>query len=263
MTKTMFLHGQKGAGKTLFVEWLASELALPIYYLDLRAPYLDDGTLRDAITGRRVKHNPPVLFHIDEFQSMMEAWPVSTSIRNSNMTPTKVTIQGLQSVLEGIGTPRQSIFIITSSRDLPQLEDMTEDGMCHEWVGLLRRLSLRALIPPVSRKAAIEYLSTFLAQYVPVDPDTVVSARYKDELCQAWSLETHKIPFDMLTKYLSQQLRVAFIQGVVIVDADQWRVLPDHIVKFMTIVFDPAALSMWPSEYAGGTHRSTGNPVEV
>ena len=33
---------------TLFVEWLASEFSLPIYYIDLRASILDDSVLRDA-----------------------------------------------------------------------------------------------------------------------------------------------------------------------------------------------------------------------
>ena len=53
---TLFLHGDKGSGKTLFVEWLASEFVLPIYHIDLRAAFLNDRVLRDAITPRILRH---------------------------------------------------------------------------------------------------------------------------------------------------------------------------------------------------------------
>ena len=59
---SMFLHGEKGCGKTLFVEWLASELDLPIYCIDLRADFINDSVLRDSITPNKLRHNLPVLF---------------------------------------------------------------------------------------------------------------------------------------------------------------------------------------------------------
>ena len=143
MRTTLFLHGQKGSGKTLFVEWLASDLGLPIYYIDLRASFLDDSVLRDALTPRKLRHNLPVLFHFDEFQSMIETWADLTGLGSTEQSPqpppTCVTIQGLQSVLEGISTPNNALFVFTGSRDLPKLESLPSRQMRHEWEGVLRR----------------------------------------------------------------------------------------------------------------------------
>jgi len=260
MRTSLFIHGQKGAGKTLFVEWLASELALPVYYIDLRSACLDDTTLRDAITPRKLRHNPPVIFHIDEFQSMMEAWfdrsPAGAREPNLQTAPTRVTIQGLQSVLEGIATPSNALFVFTGSRDLPLLENLTDGDLRHEWEGLLRRLPVRASIPPVSPHAALEFLSCFLASYLPAGSDAVDFGTQCDQLVKAWSFDTQPVPFDMLAKYCEQQLRDAFIRGLVVADADGMRVPHECVGTFLEVVFDHEALSSWPSSYAGGKLRA-------
>ena len=128
--------------------------------------------------------------------------------------------------------------------------------MRHEWEGLLRRLPVRASIPPVSRAAAVEFLFRFLATYLPVGSDTAIDEAKCDELVKAWSLETQPVPFDMLAKYCEQQLRDAFIKGVAVADADGIAVPNEYVGAFLETVFDPEALSSWPSCYAGGKLRA-------
>ena len=60
--RSFFIYGEKGAGKTLLVEWMASELSLPIYYLDLRSKCLNGTALQEAITAGELRHCPPVIF---------------------------------------------------------------------------------------------------------------------------------------------------------------------------------------------------------
>ena len=102
---------RKGSGKTWFVQWLASELGFPIYYIDLRASFLDDSVLRDALTPRKLRHNLPVFFHFDEFQSMIEIW----ADNSKSSQPPRLTIQGFQSVLEGISTPNNAFLGVLAS----------------------------------------------------------------------------------------------------------------------------------------------------
>ena len=265
----LFLHGQKGSGKTLFVEWLASELALPIYYIDLRSPCLDDSALRDAITPRKLRHNLPVIIHIDEFQVMINAW-LDRHLSNGDATapqardsPIRVTIQGLQCLLEGIGTPNNALFVFTSSRDLPaeeELKDLSEE-MRHEWYGLLRRFpeGCRECIPPVSKKAALDFFSCFLATYLPTGVDTSMWESSAKQLVEAWSFDAQQaVPYDMLAKYCEQQLRDAFIRGFVVSDGgDGHMSVPrDSVDAFLGVIFDSAALTAWPASYAGGRRQS-------
>merc|ERR1712066_754592 len=100
MRAPLFVSGQKGAGKTIFVEWLAGRLGVPVYYMSLRSSLLDDASLTQLLMPSNLNHNLPVLFHIDEFQALLSDW----SKENTNPSRKQVTIEGLQSMLEGMET---------------------------------------------------------------------------------------------------------------------------------------------------------------
>ena len=250
---TLFLHGQKGSGKTLFVEWLASELGLPIYYIDLRASFLDDTLLRDALTPRKLRHDLPVIFHFDEFQSMIEAWADNaktfSSDQSSQSQPTRVTIQGLQSVLEGISTPNNALFVFTGSRDLPELDPLPS-AVRDEWEGVLRRFPVREKIPSIGRDAAIKIVSHFFVQFVPAN---AIHKSHLDQLVAAWEVDGEQdIPFDMASKYCQQRLRDAFIEGLLVEGRNGLCVPSDGIIKFVEHAFDAKSLKTWHDTYAGG-----------
>lgn len=252
MRTTLFLHGQKGSGKTLFVEWLASDLGVPIYYIDLRASFLDDSVLRDALTPRRLRHDLPVLFHFDEFQSMIETWADSAQSASKEQSlhppPTRVTIQGLQSVLDGISTPNNALFVFTGSRDLPELESLSP-ALRHEWEGVFRRFPVREMIPPIGRDVAFAFVSHFLAQYLP---EAAIQKSHFDQLENAWDLGKQAIPFDMVSKYCQHQLRDAFIDELLLVDRDGMHVPPECVNPFLECFFDIEHLRSWHDSYAGG-----------
>jgi len=261
MRTTLFLHGQKGSGKTLFVEWLASELGLPIYYIDLRASFLSDSVLRDALTPRKLRHNLPVIFHFDEFQCMIEAWTDSAKSAPNEQSlqpsPTSVTIQGLQSVLEGISTPNNALFVFTGSRDLPKIDSPSLGANRHEWEGLLRRFPVRGEIPPIGEKAAIAFITHFFAQYLPEDAITKHQSRFH-EVARAWDLEKGPIPFDMASKYCQHRLRDAFIDGLLVAGESGLHVPRGHVEAFLKQTCESEGLKAWRDSYAGGRAEASG-----
>ena len=86
--------------------------------------------------------------------------------------------------------------------------------------------------------------------------DTAIDEAKCDELVKAWSLETQRVPFDMLAKYCEQQLRNAFIEGIAVADADGIAVPHKYVGAFLETVFHSEALLSWPSSYAGGKLRA-------
>jgi hypothetical protein len=167
----LFVSGAKGSGKTLFVEWLAGELGLPLYNVDLTSPHVNNDSLRDVMTPNKLVHNLPVIFHVDEFQALIGEWAAdqvtSGPVGASSPKRTLVTIQGLQNMLEGTSTPNNAIFVFTSSQPLPETED-------HEWKGLLRRFPVQVKVPLMCAAQRMDYcrhyLSAYLSQTQPWDP---------------------------------------------------------------------------------------------
>ena len=252
----LFLHGTKGCGKTLFVEWLASELGLPIYHIDLRADFITDSVLRDSITPRKIRHNLPVIFHIDEFQSMMETWDDRVENSTEIPNPTNITIQGLQSVLEGIATPNHALFVFTGSRAVPCLDSINNQTLRHEWEGLLRRLPIRQRIPHVGKDIVEDFVINFLKPYLRIGTDLDIIRAKCQVLIDSWDVENTSVPLDMVAKYAEQQLRNAYVAGILETDNSgiSMCVHPEQFQNFIRIFFRTEDLVAWPSVYAGGAH---------
>ena len=99
-----------------------------------------------------------MLFHLDEFQTPLQQW---LSGKDS-----QVSIEGLQSMLEGISTPNNVVFIFTSSVVLPMLTAVKEESLRHELQRLLRRFQSVVNIPPLNKEAAELWLTGFFKGYV-------------------------------------------------------------------------------------------------
>ena len=272
---TLFLSGPKGSGKTFFVEWLAGELKVPVYYIDLRSPGITDAVLRDAVARNRLKHCPPVLFHLDEFQAPLRQW-----ISADSLTPSadvgRVTIQGLQSMLEGISTPNSAVFIFTSSIALPSLDQVHPLELRHELQGLLRRFQCVVSIPSLDRSTAESFMRGFLSGYVSLfHMNAMFNASEWTAFSAAWRNweEQVCVPFDMLSKYAEQAVRDFYVDGVfpqvstsngsVLVgvprlvqefsSADNSQVQ----ISFLRAVLNPAAVRAFANEYAGGAYSDS------
>ena len=185
---------------------------------------------------------------------MIETWADSAKSGSSEQKslqapPTRVTIQGLQSVLEGISTPNNALFVFTGSRDLPELESLPPGPVRHEWEGVFRRFPVREMIPAIGRDAAFAFVSHFLAQYMP---EAAIQKSHLDRLEQAWDLDKAAIPFDMASKYCQHQLRDAFIDGSLLVDRNGMHVPLEHVDSFLECTFDTKGLRSWHDSYAGG-----------
>ena len=204
----LFVSGQKGAGKTIFVEWLAGRLGVPVYYMSLRSSLLDDASLTQLLMPSNLKHNLPVLFHIDEFQALVSDW----FKENANPSRKQVTIEGLQSMLEGMETPLNVLFVFTSSEKLPELDSIDKQFQ-EEWRGLLRRFPLkcRTHIPPLSWTDAQNYLTNFLKAYYPANRFPKISDEMWESVKATWSTSDKQLPFEFFSSFAKTRLIEAFV----------------------------------------------------
>ena len=87
---------------------MASELSLPIYYLDLRSKSLNGTALQEAIIAG-LRHCLPVIFHFEEFQESIRTFMAqnlsATNTQGTHGSEAGATIQSLQCAIEGLGTP--------------------------------------------------------------------------------------------------------------------------------------------------------------
>ena len=257
---TLFLSGPKGSGKTIFVEWFADELRAPVDYFDLRSQFINDSVIRDACARNRLRHSPPVLFHLDEFQAPLEQWLSGEKAKDCS-----VTIQGLQSLLEGISAPNTAVFIFNSSQALPMLHDVKSEQVKHELQGLLRRFQCVVAIPPLDRDTALAFLQHFLEGYIRLpDWDTFCdSCLMKDFVAtwRSWGPDVD-VPFDMLSKYMEQAVRDFYVKtcapGVVTRGNSKALLSQDSAGKDkeMQAVLRPASVTAFFKEYAGGSYLS-------
>eukprot|EP00928_Gymnodinium_smaydae_P038230 TRINITY_DN26411_c0_g1_i2.p1 TRINITY_DN26411_c0_g1~~TRINITY_DN26411_c0_g1_i2.p1 ORF type:complete len:590 (-),score=131.79 TRINITY_DN26411_c0_g1_i2:262-2031(-) len=253
----LFVSGNKGSGKTLFVEWLAAELSLPLYNIDLSSPNINNEVLREVMTPNKLSHNLPVIFHFDEFQSMIEEWSESRLGPScSRRAKSLVTIQGLQNMLEGTSTPNNAIFVFTSSRALPTLVDVGMDGSeeRHEWRGLLRRFPVQVQIPLMGSEQRKDFCRQFLAAYLKEPWETGSSLR---ELArwnafeEGWARVREGVPFDMLTKYAQERTQAAYIVGMMTSLPEGCKVKEECRERYLEMFFSPAHVQRWITEYAG------------
>lgn len=261
---TLFVSGAKGSGKTLFVEWLAGELALPVYSIDLSSPLVTNEALREAVTPHKLIHNLPVIFHFDEFQALLSEFQALCAkseggrphAADTGSAPrSSVTIQGLQQMLEGTATPNNAIFVFTSSRPLPSMQEIqAAGGEAHEWRGLLRRFPVQVQIPLMSPADRLDYCRHFLAAYLMLPWDASAPREQARWVAfeEVWSSLPDGVPSDMLGKYAQDRTQDAFIRGMMAgcKVQEEWR------ERYLDAFFDAAQVQRWACEYAGNRAAS-------
>ena len=204
----LFVSGPKGAGKTIFVEWLAGRLGVPVYHMSLRSPLLDDASLSQLLMPSTLSHNLPVLFHVDEFQALFASWCEEDASPN----PKQFTIEGVQNMLEGMGTSLNVLFVFTSSEPLPEL-DSIDKHFQKEWRGLLRRFpeNCRQHIPSLSWTEARTYLSNFLKAYYPPGKFPKIADETWESVKAAWDTSGQQLPFEFFSSFAKTRLIQAFV----------------------------------------------------
>ena len=204
-----------------------------------------------------------MLFHLDEFQAPLQHW---LSGKDS-----QVSIVGLQSMLEGISTPNNVVFIFTSSMELPRLADVVDASLRHELQGLLRRFQCVVKIPALDKATAESFLTGFLKGYVEVeDWEVLRTGQAWQAFAAAWCHWEPEVGvlFDMLSKYAEHAVRDFYVDGGWLIGRRgssgkigrgarlaQDSANASHMQDaFLRTVINPKAVSRFFEEYAGGSH---------
>ena len=221
----LFVSGPKGAGKTIFVEWLAGRLGVPVYHMSLRSPLLDDASLSQLLMPSTLNHNLPVLFHVEEFQALFTSW----CEEDASPKQKQVTIEGVQNMLEGMGTSLNVLFVFTSSERLPVLTKVPVQ-LQGEWQGLLRRFPeyCRVHIPPLSWTEARMYLLSFLATYYPPGYSPKLADQTWTSVQKVWEAACQPFAFEFFATFAKTRLIQAFVAKKLIRKNCRYYAVIDH-----------------------------------
>ena len=256
---TLFVHGAKGSGKTLFAEWLAGELEVPILHVNLHSAALTDDILRDALSRARLPCAMPAIVHFDEFQTLLSAWEKRHGEDEgpAGQAPT-ITLPGLQNIVEGGTTPRQVVFLFTSSKPFPQVSSSAGCSRQHELAGLRRRFlpHHRHTIPPISGATAVQYLVGVLRPFVSETfVEKYMTSSFLHDFHVAWDWSSARVPFDALSKFVEKEVGSAIADGTFLTISDPsrkgFRCPTQNEETFAHRLLRAAHIRKWLAEYLG------------
>ena len=150
--------------------------------------------------------------------------------------------------------------MFTGSRAVPDLKEIKNETLRHEWEGLLRRLSVREMIPVVGKDSVEEFYTSYLSPYLPSGADLGRIRGKCKVLVESWCVESTPVPFDMLGKYAEQQLRHAYVEGLLVAGGSGMHmcVPAEKFEDFVSVFFNSEMVAEWPRKYAGGARRRAG-----
>ena len=193
--RVYMISGPPGVGKSEFVVWLASQLDLQIYRLNLSSRSLTDDRLAQLLSLSSISDDA-VLVQVDEFQETVERWT-----RNEI---TGVTPGGFCECLQGSAAMSKGVVVLSGTGEL------SRPAYRQQFSAVFRRIHCTAELGWMSNDDMRSYLRHFLAGFV-------VGASEADwQMCQDKILENdspwngpRQISIDMLKQFLMHQITEA------------------------------------------------------
>jgi chaperone BCS1 len=160
------LEGPPGNGKSSFVLAIASHLHSDIYHLSLNNRGLDDAALKRLLVGEDLDAAPRIFVLEDIDCLFANRAPLAEDDTDSDNNTSRVTFSGLLNALDGVGSPENTLIIMTTN--YPERLD----------AALIRpgRVDRRFRFePPDDARIALHY-SKFFPEASRLDTDAFVKA---------------------------------------------------------------------------------------
>ena len=123
------IQGKTGSGKSEFAAWLAGQLQVPLYILNLSCPGLDNSRLWSVCGYAGLGHSDPVVLLIDEFQE------VFSQLQDGKNLAGGVSLTGFHEMISSASSRQNGVLLLCGLEDMPEL-DMATDRRIHKGVNL-------------------------------------------------------------------------------------------------------------------------------
>ena len=200
--RVYMIAGPPGVGKSEFVVWLASQLALPIFRLCLSSHKLTDDRLGQLLSHTAICENA-VLVQVDEFQETVERWLGSPERTTHGVSP-----GGFCEVVQGSTAMARGVMVLSGTAKI------IDEQVQRQLAAVFRRIHCTACLDCMSDVDIRNYFRQFLRRFVPSTTDEEWADREaafvdgSGPWCGAWP-----ISIDMLKQYLMHQITEASCAG--------------------------------------------------
>ena len=241
--RVYMIVGPPGVGKSEFVIWLASQLALPIYRLCLSSHNLTDDRLAQLLSQSSI-HDNAVVVQVDEFQETLQRW-LGSSQGNQH---SGVSLAGFCECVQGSTAMGRGVIILSGT------EEIVHEQNQRQMAAVFRRIHCTARLSWMTDQDIRTYFRQFLHKYVPDMLDGSWEDWEARFLTSAgpWN-GSRPISIDMLKQYLMHQITEAscLSLGSFAIDAvDAFQVHPDKREAFFELICSVQSAVSFLDSYA-------------
>ena len=191
--------GPPGVGKSEFVIWLASQLALPVYRLCLSSPTLTDDRLAQLLSQSSIREDA-VVMQVDEFQGTLQRWLAGPGDRELR----GVTAGGFCECLQGSAAMGRGVVVLSITGGI------IDDQVRCQFAAVFRRVHVTAQLDWMSLQDIKQFFRQFVVRFAPDTPQQEWSY-WEDRFVaeeSPWN-GSRPISVDMLKKYLMWRITEA------------------------------------------------------
>ena len=202
--RVYMITGPPGVGKSEFVIWLASQLALPIYRLCLSSPTLTDDRLAQLLSQSAITENA-VLVQVDEFQETVQRWLGTLT----SGQPYGVSPGGFCECVQGSTSMARGVMVLSGTAEI------VNEQVQRQLAAVFRRIHCTALLGWMSELDIRQYFRHFLNRFAPGTSEQEWAEWEHCFLKQRgpWN-GSRPVSIDMLKQYFMHQITEASCVGL-------------------------------------------------
>ena len=239
--RVYMLSGPPGVGKSEFILWLASQLALPVYRLSLSSRSLSDNLLAQLLSQTSIVDSK-VLIQVDEVQETLNRWRDVASAGVDG-----VSAGGFCESIQGSTAMRCGVVVLSGTPEI-----------LHEDIQLIlpavyRRIHCTARLTWLALSDVGLYFKNFLCSFVSGASELEWNSYQVRFLREGPWAGDRQISIDMLQQYFMASITEASLRGIGKFIDDRsasFQVSRERHEEFFSLICDPEAATSFLDAYA-------------